>query len=60
MPILRKKIRKDILEKPCRNCGHAINENAKQAISFYRGEFVMFHEKCFDEFMAKNVLGTGR
>lgn len=48
MAIARSEIRKDILDRPCKKCGEAVLENDEAVLSFYRGEFIMLHEKCSD------------
>ena len=55
MPIVRDEIRQELLDAPCKECEHRIHEKDQLIISFYRGEFVVFHEDCFDKFIQENV-----
>jgi len=43
--ILRSEVRQEILEKPCDRCGELVERGGY--LSFRRGEYVMFHDDCF-------------
>ena len=48
MAILRENIRQDILDKPCECCGAPILSDEDSILTFFRGSFIMLHEKCSD------------
>ena len=55
MTLSRTQVREEILSKPCEKCGKKIPKNYDCVLSFYRGNFVVFHIKCWEE----TVKGKG-
>ena len=46
---LRSEVRPEILAQPCEGCGQPVHGDEDAAISFYRGRFVIFHQRCWPD-----------
>jgi hypothetical protein len=53
MAIHKEDLREDLQSGACKECGGPISKDEECMISFYRGEFVLFHNGCFDVFFRR-------
>ena len=51
MPIDKDKIRKDIIERGCERCGEPMPEEDDFVLTFFRGQFIVLHEECAEDYM---------
>lgn len=58
--ILKKNIRADILNRLCERCGEpvVISKDYSGVTTFFRGEFIILHEECADDFIKYARKGT--